>query len=115
LLCVSPELALADDRNAPAQGPERLAGATEQPTGAGAHSVDDKIAIIAVQQKNKTDMRMIGVQTAQSLDQVVVIGGTVAYEYDIDWSRLQGLQAIGKLAATAGNLCTRLAAKSAAQ
>jgi hypothetical protein len=27
---------------------------------------------------------MIGVQTAQSLDQVVVIGGAVADKYDID-------------------------------
>jgi hypothetical protein len=73
-----------NDRDTPAKSPEGLAGSTEQPTGPSAHSVDDEIAIIAIQQKNKTDLRMIGVQTAQSLDQVVVIGGAVADKYDID-------------------------------
>jgi hypothetical protein len=58
---------------------------------------------------------MIGVQTAQGFDELVVIAGAVAHEYDIDRVRPQGLQAIREFAAAAGNRIARLAAKSAAQ
>ena len=44
-----------------------------------------------------------------------VIGGTVADEYHIDLGRSQGLQAVGKLAATASDTEARSAAKRTAE
>jgi hypothetical protein len=46
---------------------------------------------------------------------VDVIGGIVAQEYRVDWGQSQSLQAVGKLAPTAGNTEAWLAAKSTAE
>jgi hypothetical protein len=115
LLGVGPELALVDNRDTPAQSPERLAGATKQAARSRAHGVDNKTAIIIVQQEYETNIRLACMQTTQGIDQVIMIGVAVAQKHDIAGGRPQGLYALRQLAATAGNLHARLAAKSAAK
>jgi hypothetical protein len=104
-----------DDRDAPAESLELLGSTTEQSASSCSQGFHDEIAIIAVQEKNETDVRMAGIQTTQCIDQMDVIGGTVADEYHVDFDRSQGLQAVGKLAATASNTEARSAAKGTAE
>ncbi|HXY48707.1 MAG TPA: hypothetical protein VEI01_04585 [Terriglobales bacterium] len=54
-------------------------------------------------------------QTTQRAYQMIVIGGTVAEEYDIGWGGPQALQAVGDLTTAARDLHTRLPAKGTAQ
>lgn len=104
-----------NNRDASTKSSEGLAGATEQSASSGSQSVHDETAIKAVQQKNKTDVRVAGVQATQRINQVDVIGGAVAKEYFVDLGRSQRLQTVAKLAATAGNTEARLAAKRTAE
>jgi hypothetical protein len=104
-----------DDRDAPAESLELLGSTTEQSASSCSQGFHDEIAIIAVQEKNETDVRMAGMQATQRIDQMDVIGGTVADEYHVDFDRSQDLQAVGKLAATASNTEARSAAKGTAE
>jgi hypothetical protein len=101
--------------NTTAKSPKGLTGATEQSTNSRTHRVHNKIAIIAIQQKNETESGMVGMQAAQSFKQEIVIGWPVAQKQDIDGNRPQSLQAIGKLAVTASNPQAGLTPKGAAQ
>ena len=78
-----------DDRNAPAKSLELLGSTTEQSASSCSQGFHDEIAIIAVQEKNETDVRMAGMQATQCIDQMDVIGGTVTDEYHIDLGRSQ--------------------------
>src|SRR5579864_9735183 len=104
-----------NNRDASGKSSEWLAGTTEQSASSCSHGVHDEIAILAVQEKNETDVRMAGMQATQCIDQMDVIGGTVADEYHVDFDRSQDLQAVGKLAATASNTEARSAAKGTAE
>ena len=104
-----------NDRYAPAESSERLGSTTEQSASARPYGVHDESAVVAVQEKNETNVRMAGVQAAQCIDEMDVIGGAVAEEYRVDLGRSQSLHAGGKLAATASNTETRLAAKRTAE
>jgi hypothetical protein len=56
-----------------------MAGSTiEQSASSRSQGLHNEIAIIAVQEKDETDVRIAGVQTTQSIDQMDVIGGAVA-------------------------------------
>jgi len=87
MLGTRPDLALVNDRDATAESSEWLGGTTEQSASSCLQGVHDETAIIAVQEKNEIDVRMAGVQTTQSIDQVDVIGATVADEDHVDLGR----------------------------
>jgi len=76
-----------NDRDAPAESLEWLGSTTEQSVSSRSQGLHNKIAIIAVQEKDETDVRMAAVQDTQCIDQMGVIGGTVADEYRIDLGR----------------------------
>ena len=84
LLIIRPKLALVNARDAPAESFEWLGSTTKQSTSSGSQGLHNEITIIAVQEKDETDVRMAGVQATQCIDQMGVIGGTVADEYHID-------------------------------
>jgi hypothetical protein len=115
LFGVGPKLAAVNRRDAAAESPEWLTRATEQSMGPRAHCVNDQIAIIAVQQKNKPDPGMVTVEPTKDRDKFVVLRRAVAQKQHVDRRCAQGLQASGKVAAAARYLQARMAAKRAAQ
>jgi hypothetical protein len=87
MLAARPDLALVNDRDAPAESSEWFGGTTEQSASSCSQGVHDETAIIAVQEKNETNRGIVGVQAMQYIDQVDVISGGVADEYHVDFRR----------------------------
>ena len=61
-----------------------MGSTTEQSASSCSQGFHDEIAIIAVQEKNETDVRIAGVQATQCIDQMDVIGGAVPDENHVD-------------------------------
>jgi hypothetical protein len=87
LLRIRPVLSLVNDRDAAAKSPEGLASAAKEPANSGVHRIHDEIAIITVQQKNKTNSRMIRVHGMKRFYQMILIGGSVAEQTNIERRR----------------------------
>jgi hypothetical protein len=87
LLRIRPVLSLVNDRDAAAKSPEGLASAAKEPANSGVHRIHDEIAIITVQQKNKTNSRMIRVHGMNRFYQMILIGGSVAEQTNIERRR----------------------------
>src|SRR4029077_19494705 len=104
MLGTRPDLALVNDRDAPAESLEWLGDTTEQSANSCPQCVHDETAIIAVQEKNETNTRMVGVQTTKSIDQGEVVRGAVADEHPLGLGRLVSLEAIGNPAAATSNI-----------
>jgi hypothetical protein len=75
-----------NDGDAATESAKRLVCATEQSTSAGSQSVHNKIAIVRIQQKNKPNVIMIGVQGAESLNEILVFGRPISEKHNICWN-----------------------------